>query len=356
MPRQRLTIIPSVPLWKDGDSLLFDRKFYDGLAMYGQYWTGDLACILSSSKSELPAFGLVTKKHEDLPFKCTVLDEGELVTSEHLRGTSIVLASADASDQLHLSALCRRLGIKCIYVIEYVPETRYQIASLSTRNPLIRLRRLFYIWNEERRRRAAFRVCDGLQSNGTAAYREYESVENKLLYFDTRVRGKDIITDAKLEERLSVLARGTALRLAFSGRLIRMKGADHLIRLAGVLNQRQIRFHLTIYGSGDLEGEMRKDIQRNALEGKVAMPGAVDFYDRLLPDLKEKIDLFVCLHRQSDPSCTYLETLSCGIPIVGYANRAFAGLMEISKVGWEAGLDDVAGIAALIEGLDKRRA
>jgi hypothetical protein len=148
MPKPCLTIIPSVPLWKDGDSLLFDRKFYDGIAMYGQHWTGDLACILSATQSELPAFGLVTKKHRELPFKCMVLDEGETVTSDHLKGSSIVLASADASNQLHLSALCRRLGIKCNYVIEYIPETRYQIASLSTTNPLIRLRRLFYIWNE----------------------------------------------------------------------------------------------------------------------------------------------------------------------------------------------------------------
>ncbi|NTU93705.1 MAG: glycosyltransferase, partial [Chlorobiaceae bacterium] len=66
-------------------------------------------------------------------------------------------------------------------------------------------------------------------------------------------------------------------------------------------------------------------------------------------------DLFVCLHRQSDPSCTYLETLACGVPIVGYNNRAFAGLLARADIGWGAELNDIEGIAGRIAYLNEHR-
>ena len=85
------------------------------------------------------------------------------------------------------------------------------------------------------------------------------------------------------------------------------------------------------------------------------MLGAVDFYKILIPELKQTVDLFVCLHRQSDPSCTYLETLSCGVPIVGYKNRAFSGLLEIFDVGWGAELNDLDGICKIVADLNSNR-
>jgi glycosyltransferase involved in cell wall biosynthesis len=121
--------------------------------------------------------------------------------------------------------------------------------------------------------------------------------------------------------------------------------------------KRNVCFHLTIYGSGELDVEMKQYIEKHQLlEDLISMPGSVDFYNKLLPDFKEKVDLFVCLHRQSDPSCTYLETLSCGIPIVGYNNKAFAGLLRHADIGWGAKLNDLQEIVNIIENLDKDRA
>ena len=37
---QRLTIVPSVPVWVVGNQVVFDRKFHDGLACYIGGWTG----------------------------------------------------------------------------------------------------------------------------------------------------------------------------------------------------------------------------------------------------------------------------------------------------------------------------
>ena len=134
-----------------------------------------------------------------------------------------------------------------------------------------------------------------------------------------------------------------------------MKGADHLVRVAAGLRDRGVAFHLTVYGAGDLESRMKRDIQEQQLQHMVDMPGAVDFYERLIPEIKSNIDLYVMLHRQSDPSCTYLETLSCGIPIVGYDNKAFAGILEMADVGCNVAMDDVAGVVEAIQQLDANR-
>lgn len=355
MKQPRLLITPSVPVWQSDGQWVFDRKFYDGLMLYVQKWPGPVSCVMALAAMPPPDFGLVTVNPDELPFSCIALAPKQVVSASHLQDVAIVLASGDADEQLHISRLCRAKNIACVYIIEYIPETRYQIVSLTTRNPVIKLRRLFYVWEKERKRLAAFKCCDGLQSNGTPAHDEYHFVANNLLYFDTRVYQEQIITDADLQQRLHYLSENNPLRLAFSGRLIRMKGADHLVLLAAKLKQSGIPFQLAIYGAGELDAQMRADITRHQLDGLVSMPGAVDFYDRLLPDLKQSVDMFICLHRQSDPSCTYLETLSCGLPIAGYNNRAFSGLTALADIGWGVAMDDLDGIAAIVGHLHQHR-
>lgn len=355
MQEPHLIIIPSVSVWRDGNTFIFDRKFYDGVLLYTKMWPGKVSCIMSVSRSFLPMFGSVKVKNGELPFGCIVLDGHEQIGIQHLNGASVVLAAADSHIQLHISKLCRKLKIRCVYIIENIPETRYQIVSLETKNPLIKLRRYFYIWNGERKRLAAFSLADGLQVNGTAAFSEYNKTGNNLLYFDTRVNKSLIIGDKDLEQRLQYLPENKPLRLAFSGRLIRMKGADQLVKLAKMVRERNIQFRLTIYGSGDLDDEMKEYIHGNQLADMVSMPGSVDFYSELIPQLKQNVDLFICLHRQSDPSCTYLETLSCGVPIIGYNNKAFSGLLEQSDIGWKAEINSLNDVADIIESINMNR-
>ena len=351
----RLVIAPSVPVWKNGDLIIFDRKFYEGVLLYTKMWQGDVVCLMHSAESNLPHFGLVHKRPDELPFKCTLLEGNEKINIHHLEGASVVMASGDSFNQFHLSRLCKTIGAKCIYVIEYIPETRYQIASLSTKNPLIKFYRFLYVWREERKRLSSFSLADGLQANGAPAYYEYNKFRNVLLYFDTRVDKNLLIKDKDLELRLAYLFQNQPLRLAFSGRLISMKGVDHLLKVALWLKQRNVNFHLTIYGTGELENYMKNFIKKHQLENSVLMAGAVDFSRELIPNLQQKFDLFVMLHRQSDPSCTYLETLACGLPIVSYDNKAFSGLVELADIGWKVKRDDFKGVARVIENLNSNR-
>ena len=152
------------------------------------------------------------------------------------------------------------------------------------------------------------------------------------------------------------MKRGDPLRLFFSGRLAPMKGADHLVQVAAELRRLGVPFGMTICGGGELEARIRTDIERLGLGDCVKLAGILDFKDELVPLTKHETDLFICCHRTGDPSCTYLEVMSCGVPIVGYDNEAFRGIVRESGVGWLAPMDRPETVAGKIAELSRDRA
>src|SRR5690606_14667123 len=121
--------------------------------------------------------------------------------------------------------------------------------------------------------------------------------------------------------------------LFFSGRLHPIKGAHHLVPMAARLRQLGTDFELSIAGDGPLRGEIESQIKAHGLQDQVRCLGTLRFADELMPLLRREIDLFTCPHLQGDPSCTYLETLSAAVPIVGYDNEAWQGLHRRSGAG-----------------------
>lgn len=349
-------LIPSVGVWKVGKDFYFDRKFHDGVLAYTVYWPGSFRLAIRLSKSKLPQFGLIKFNGNKFPAKVTVIGSDETINSNHLEGVDIVLASGDSFDSFHLAALCKVRGIKCVYGIEYTLGTRLRISAINDANVWRKLKTIVWLLLKERQRLEAFRLSDGLQANGAPAYDAYAPlVPNAMLYFDSRNTISMGITDKELSSRLSSLDEGKPLRLGFSGRLINVKGADHLIEVAHELHRRQISFSLDIFGAGELLLQMQTKIEEYGLAASVRLRGVVDFASELMPFIKSNLDLFVCCHRQSDPSCTYLETYACGVPIVGYNNLAHQGILARHDVGWSVPMNDVASLANQIARLNKQR-
>ena len=50
-----------------------------------------------------------------------------------------------------------------------------------------------------------------------------------------------------------------------------------------------------------------------------------------------------------------METLGCGVPIVGYRNRAFEGIMNLADVGWLVEDNDLDALAGQIAMLNAER-
>ena len=116
-----------------------------------------------------------------------------------------------------------------------------------------------------------------------------------------------------------------------------------------------VPFTLDICGAGEIEPQLKRELQRQQLSDCVRMRGVLNFATELLPMIAQSVDLFVCCHRQGDPSCTYLETLACGTPIVSYDNEAFQGIATMASIGWMARMNEPALLARRIGWLHQHR-
>ena len=251
---------------------------------------------------------------------------------------------------------CFQGGIPVIHVCEYTLKTEFQIIDASPVNPLVKLRRKIWIRNAERTRRALLGSLAGLQCNGVPVFEAYKPERSDaFLFFDNRVRKADVASDQDLERKAARLKKGERLRLLFGGRFVPMKGTLYLPRVAQALVRKCIDFQFDIYGSGPERNQLIDAIRQFKLEDRVRVHPPVDFLSEWVPLLKSTPDLFVSCHPQGDPSSTYSEVMSCGLPIVGFANEAFEGIVTHSGSGFVTPLGDAEKLADQIARLDQNR-
>ncbi len=354
----KLFILPVLQLeLSPSGEFLLPQKFVDGMTKYAEFWAGSVKALMQVAPPSAD-YAVLDKKAfraEDLPFEIEVVSYDK-ITAESLSPASVVLASADYK-QNHISQLCRSASVPCLYVTEYSLKTRKQIIAATVGNPLRRLRRVWWEMSQERKRQQAIALAEGVQCNGTPTYSAYRSLNaNPLLFFDTRTSTAMVASDEDVEQRCQHLFdEKTPLRLAFSGRFVAEKGADHLLKVAADLKRLDVPFQLLLCGDGKLKDAMQRCIERGGLGDRVKFMGVLDFQQELVPFMKHQVDLFVCCHRQGDPSCTYLETLACGVPIVGYANEAFVGIERYSQTGWVVPMNQPKLLAQKIAQLDADR-
>jgi glycosyltransferase involved in cell wall biosynthesis len=330
-----LTIVQALPAKKlPNDTVLLTRKLEEAIIKFGELWPGPITVLMEETEEESRQIDPKTFKLSELPFKLEIGSFDQINPAKLRKKTSLVLATLGYR-QNHISQVCQAANIPCIYISEYTLKTRRQIVAVEESQPIRRLWRTRWEERQERKQLNAIALADGLQCNGTPTYDDYKKLcSDTLLFFDTRITEDMLVTPDELEKRTQILIDNKPLRLVFSGRLNKMKGADHLLDVARELKLLRIPFELSISGRGDLENTMHQRIAAEGLSDCVKMLGVPDFKTKFFPDVKANIDLFICCHRQGDPSCTYIETMSCGVPIVGYANEAFEGIVARSKSGW----------------------
>lgn len=336
--------------------VLLTRKLIEAVEELNKYWDGSITVMMEETKVDNGNIDQKVFNLNELPFKLEVISFDQITPALlHKHKSSLVLAVPEYR-QNHISKVCQLAGVPCIYVSEYSLKTRKQIVNVSTNNLLVRLRRIIWTYGQEMNQLKAIAMADGLQCNGTPTYEEYKNISrNPLFFFDTRISADMLATEADIQMRTKNRSQDAPLRLVFSGRLIKMKGADHLLEVAKELKKLKVKFEMFISGSGDLEETMHKQIASNQLNDCVKMLGVPDFKTEFFPFVKKNIDLFVCCHRQGDPSCTYIETMSCGVPIVGYANEAFEGIAEMSETGWVVPMNQPKQMAKKIAELSQNR-
>jgi len=335
-----------------GDTrVLLTRKFVDGLGLYQELWKGPLTVVCERSDQASDNLDNVEVDLDRAPFRVVTLDLREETLRDALVPRSLVLSAVQFA---WCSRLTRAAGVPCVYVSEYTLQTRLQIVGESRIGFLRRVRRSWFERRAEAAQRKALSQAQGVQCNGIPTYDAYRALTPMpLLFFDTRIEESQLAKPERVRERCARFARERKLRLVFSGRLNRMKGVQDLPVVAAELKRRGVPFELSICGDGELLEELRASVAGLHLEDSVKFRGVLDFKTELVPFVTQETDLFVCSHLQGDPSCTYLETMSCGVPIVGYDNEAFQGLAKTAGVGWATPLGRPVELADRIAALSQ---
>lgn len=354
MPRL-IMVAPAPVIEKPGGLVTLDKKFVEGMRLHCEHWPGPFCCILRRGHEAMP-FGADFRRG-DLGFELRLIDARVPLSAEMFANHDIVVLSGDSHLELLPPRLIESLPAKVVYVVEYTLRTRLQTAALDHRRPVLkRLYSKLWLSLQEIRRRRAFRAADGLQANGYPADMAYGPLnENHLLYLDNRMTAELFATDAEMRQRRARLASGAPIRLIHSGRLEPMKGAQDLVPVALRLARGGMDFTLDIYGAGSLRDEIAAGIVQHGLSERVRLHAPVDFERELVPISRGHADIFLSCHRQSDPSCTYIESMGCGLPIAGYDNQMWAALLERSGAGWSAPMSDPKALAAQIQALSSRR-
>jgi colanic acid/amylovoran biosynthesis glycosyltransferase len=345
--RPKLIMVTSAPVVEVGDDLILDHKFVVGTRVHCEMWGGPVECIIRRGDNNIPFGGKYQR--DDLGFKLNIINKDEEICREHIADGDVIYCSGDSHETLHLSDLCKDLEIDVIYSIEYTLKTRIKIALMDPGRNIVR-RANSIVWNvkQELRRRNAFRLADGLQANGypaTVAYQKYNN--NIMMYLDNRMKIDMYATTEEMKARAARLRSGEPIRLIHSGRLEPMKGSQDIVPIAKALRDRGIKFTLDVYGDGGLKEKIYSDIRdENLTQVKVHDP--VDFETELVALNRTNADIFLSCHRQSDPSCTYIESMACGLPIAGYDNDMWLALQKESGGGWVTSMGDTDAFAGKI--------
>lgn len=340
----QMVMIAPAPVIEEDGRLRLDVKFVEGMRIQQSCWPSRIRCLLRRGASAIP-FGQLYDR-SDLPFDLELLDATEDVGPRHLADADIIYAGGDDFRCLELRRHVRP-NQKIVYVIEYPPETRLQILKLDrNRDAFSRLKGRIWLGRQERKRKRSFRAANGLQSNGYPAHDLYaRRCQDSLLYLDGRMTPDLFATEDEMAAREAYRASGGPLRLIYSGRLETMKGAQDLVPVAHRLLQRGVDFTLDIFGTGSLESEIEAGIRALRDPQRVRLHQPVDFETMLVPFTRQRADLFLGCHRQSDPSCTYIEAMGCGVAVASYDNRMWQRLNGESQAGWGVPLGQPQALA-----------
>lgn len=330
-----------------------DIKFVEGMRAHAAAWDGDVRCVLWKNAAAIP-FGRDVQA-EDLGFDLHVLDAGAPVPDALMHDAQLAALSIDTPNFADMMTTAQRHGVPVALTLEYTLETRLRIIWLDQSIGLPRrLRRSLWQMMHERRLRAAMRKAAGVQFNGYPAFDAYAALSSApMQYFDNRMKPDLMATAAEQTARSERLRSGAPLRLIHSGRLEAMKGVQDLLPVMAALRAQGVNATLDIYGAGGLEGQIRDGLA--AFDGTVRLHASVDFEKVLVPISRTKADIFLSCHRQSDPSCTYLEAMGCGLAVAGYSNRMWGRLSAESAAGRAVPLGNVAALAKAITDWDHDR-
>ena len=343
--RELLVVTPLTAHRSRAGNLVLTRKFIEGMRAYAERWPGEVTAMFRLAKTPSNNLDHMEYESHSEPFHAELQPTDRARLHERMRAALFVLGGPLGVP-----------GVTQAIVTITTLRTRWQIIAAEAPSILRRSKRSIEAGVREWFHRGGIRHLAGVQCNGTPTYDSYRHLNsNTILFFDSRMGERDLICEKDMARRNESLINKSRLRLVFSGRLMRIKGVDALPEIAAELRRLGVKFEMNIIGDGESRNMLEDRIRKLHLSDRVIVHGNLDYRSELLPIVRGRSDLFICTHIQGDPSHTYLETMGCGVPIIGYANEAWAGMARLSKAGWTTQTRRPELLAAKIAELDQNR-
>jgi glycosyltransferase involved in cell wall biosynthesis len=327
--------------------LRVDRKFHAGMLRYAGQIRQPIVTMNPALRPGQAIMDPIEMPVAELAYRPVALvTDGYLNPVEPERVQREIAASALVyGGALGSAEAARTLGVPYVVIAEHDLPTGIEVAADGAAGMTRFVRSVRYACHYFTRAAPQLKHARSVHCNGYPAYDAVARYNaNRLLFFDSRMSSDMLISRQTLAERYT---RRRRLRLLFSGRYESLKGPLDAVRAAAECIRRGVDLEMHTYGSGSLKESM--------LAMAAASGGRIQVHDAIpYPELVERsrgFDLFICCHMQSDPSCTYLESMGAGLPIVGYANKMWARLCSESGAGLAVPLGHVSELAGVIERL-----
>lgn len=131
------------------------------------------------------------------------------------------------------------------------------------------------------------------------------------------------------------------------GNLVRVKGYDYLIKAFGKLEKNYDNISLFIVGSGSCHSNLNRIIKNLGLEEKVHLVGAKPHNE--IVNWINSADLFVISSLCEGAPVVLLESLACGVPVVGTDVGIVSDVLISQSYGYICKTKDIHGLKEKIE-------
>jgi colanic acid/amylovoran biosynthesis glycosyltransferase len=302
--------------------LTVDRKFHVGMIRYAEKIRFPIVTVNPPLQDGQKVMDAVEVPIANLPYR---ISTAPTELHDLIRDAGLVYGYENWMDG---ASIARKLGVPYIMLLEYDLKTQMTENSSKVKNVIRKsIRRVRSAMNYFRSA-VEMRHAHSLHCNGYPIYEATKRYNtNRLLYLDSRMSADMLIgTDAMTSRSFDRYDR--PLRLLYSGRYEPLKGAIDAVKVGMECLRRGMNVEMHCYGQGSEKAAM----QNMAAHSRVHIHDAIPYPD--LVKQSRTLDVFVCCHVQNDPSCTYLESFGAGLPIVGYDNRMWRGLLNASGAGY----------------------
>lgn len=170
---------------------------------------------------------------------------------------------------------------------------------------------------------------------------------------NVQVNSEDFIPQPELESKLQSLPSARPVKIVYAGRMAQMKGPLDWLQTLHAAIGKGANLEATWLGDGPMLAEMRDEIKRLGLEGRVALPGLVsreELFGRL-----RRSDVFLFCHKTGESPRCFGEALVSGAAIVGYGSAFPRDLVAERGGGEFVETGDWRGLAEIVVKLDKDR-